>query len=69
MRVKPRTKSDADADVLRPFGDQISEQTVEAERRQQQTADAEARRDERADAFARQALGQCALDRANVRDH
>jgi hypothetical protein len=36
----------ADADVLRRFGDQISEQTVESERRQQQTADAEARRAE-----------------------
>jgi hypothetical protein len=31
---QPRTKSDADADLLGPFGDQITERTVESERSQ-----------------------------------
>src|SRR3954468_12554309 len=36
-----RAKGDANADVLRPLSNEIGEQPVEAERRQQQTADAE----------------------------
>ena len=52
MRAK-RAKGDADADVLRPFSNEIDEQTVESERRQQQAPDGEARRDERDDASGR----------------